>query len=90
MMKITTESDDKVITVILAGQLTKEWVKELLLYWHETLVPEKARQRCIDLTGVTFIDDAGKALLTLLYRDGAQLMANGLMTKAIVEEITNS
>jgi anti-anti-sigma regulatory factor len=89
MMKITSESDDTTITINLEGALTNQWVKELLLYWQDEVVTEKKRRR-IDLTGITFIDDAGKALLALLYRDGAQLVANGLMTTAIVEEITKT
>lgn len=88
MMKITSQMDDKSITVKLEGALTSDWVKELLLYWQETFVNEKIRSRYIDLTDISFIDDAGKALLALLYKDGWQLLADDLLTKAIVEEIT--
>lgn len=87
-MKITSQMDDKSITVKLEGALTSDWVKELLLYWQETFVNEKTRSRYIDLTDISFIDDAGKALLVLLYKDGGQLLADNLLTKAIVEEIT--
>lgn len=88
MMKITSESNDESITAKLEGALTRDWVKELLLYWQETFVCEKKRLRRIDLKSVTFIDDEGKALLTLLYQNGVELLANNLLTKAIVEEIT--
>lgn len=87
-MKITSQIDDKSITVKLEGALTSDWVKELLLYWQETCVNEKTRSRYIDLTDISFIDNAGKALLALLYKDGGQLLADDLLTKAIVEEIT--
>ena len=87
-MKITTYGDDQVITVKLEGALTDGWVKELLLCWHEATVMELKRCRRIDLTGVTFVDEAGIALLALLHRDGAELVADGLLTRAIVEEIT--
>jgi hypothetical protein len=40
------------------------------------------------LTGVTFIDANGKALLTKLWQQGAQLQAVGCLTRCIVEEIT--
>jgi hypothetical protein len=41
------------------------------------------------LKTVTFIDQAGRKLLTEMHRDGAELVAEGCMTKAIVEEITH-
>jgi hypothetical protein len=52
-----------------------------------------ARQlRCvmIDLTGVTFINAEGKALLARLWRQGAELRASGCLTKCIVEEIASA
>jgi hypothetical protein len=36
---------------------------------------------------VTFIDAAGRRLLTDMNQQGAELVAQGCMTKAIVEEI---
>lgn len=88
MMKITADSTDRSIIVKLEGTLTTDWVKELLVYWHETFVYEKRRSRLIDLRGITFIDEAGKALLALLHRDGAELIADDLLIKSIVDEIT--
>jgi ABC-type transporter Mla MlaB component len=48
------------------------------------------QQRCsmIDLTGVTFIDADGKALLADLWRQGVDLQASGCLTRCLVEEIT--
>jgi anti-anti-sigma regulatory factor len=43
--------------------------------------------RCVDLTGVTFIDSAGKARLAAMYRQGAEFIAADCMTKEIVAEI---
>jgi hypothetical protein len=36
---------------------------------------------------VTFIDDKGKALLAEMHEHGAELVAEGCMNSAIVEEI---
>jgi hypothetical protein len=41
----------------------------------------------VDLTGVTFIDAAGKDRLAAMHRQGAEFIADDLMTKAIVAEI---
>lgn len=91
MMKITTQHDDEATTLKLEGALAGEWVRELLHSWYQTTAApehEPLRPIRIDLTGVTFVDQAGQKLLALIHRNGAELIAVGLLTKAIVEEIT--
>jgi len=41
----------------------------------------------VHLADVTFIDTAGRELLTRMYRQGVMLVPSGLQMKAIVEEI---
>jgi hypothetical protein len=41
----------------------------------------------VDLTGLTFVDDAGKACLAAMYHEGADFIADDCLTKSIVEEI---
>jgi anti-anti-sigma regulatory factor len=42
---------------------------------------------CVDLTGVTYIDAAGKARLAEMHEQGAQFIAGDCVTKALVAEI---
>jgi hypothetical protein len=42
-----------------------------------------------DLTGVTFIDAAGKAYLAAMHHLGVEFISADCLTKAIVAEITN-
>jgi hypothetical protein len=44
----------------------------------------------VDLTGVTFVDAKGKALLTRMWQQGADLRAAGCLTRCIVDEITKA
>jgi hypothetical protein len=46
--------------------------------------------RSVDLTGVTFIDHAGRYLLQLMHRDGVRLKASGLMVQDILDHIRGS
>ena len=89
MLKITGQRDaaPDSISLILEGRLAGPWVEELTSYWHEMLANQ---QNCtmIDLTGVTFIDANGKALLTGLWQRGTELRASGCLTRCVVEEIT--
>jgi hypothetical protein len=41
----------------------------------------------VDLTGVTYIDAAGKAQLANMHAHGARFIADDCMTKSVVEEI---
>ena len=91
MLKITGQRDAALdsMSLILEGRLAGPWVEELNSYWHEMLVN---KQNCtmIDLTGVTFIDADGKALLTRLWQQGSELRAAGCMTRCVVETITKT
>jgi|SRR5436190_12226866 len=89
MLRITIHDNPESLTFQLEGSLAGSWVREV----------EKCRQRALagrprpvvrfDLTGVTFIDDAGKACLESMHRLGAEFIAADCQTKAVVAEITN-
>ena len=83
MLKITTQTNDARAVLELEGKLAGAWVEELKNCWHRMDRPIR-----VQLKAVTFIDSAGRALLAEMYREGAELAAEGCMTKAIVEEIT--
>ncbi len=91
MLKITGQRDAALdsMSLILEGRLAGSWVEELNSYWRQMSV---SQQSCtvIDLTGVTFIDVNGKALLTKLWQQGAELRAEGCLNRCVVEEITGS
>ncbi|MGH7184186.1 MAG: hypothetical protein ACREJN_19735 [Nitrospiraceae bacterium] len=91
MLKITERQDtaSDSMSLILEGQLAGPWVEELNSYWHEMLANQQ-NYIMIDLAGVTFIDANGKALLTRLWQQGAELRATGCMTRCVVEEITKN
>jgi len=88
MLRITEqrESEPNAVVVRLEGRLTGPWVEELSGYWRKVSVNQ--HHVMIDLTGVTFIDADGKALLARLWKQGAKLQASGCLTRCVVEEIT--
>ena len=88
MLKITTRREAASMTLVLEGKLVRPWVQELEHCWHAVLASQQAQTVRVDLTAVTFIDAAGKTLLTLMTAHGTELVAGGCMTTAIVEDIT--
>jgi anti-anti-sigma regulatory factor len=90
MLRITMHDNQESLTFQLEGRLAGAWVKEVEQCWQSTLAHHRKPIVRIYLTGVTFIDDAGKACLTTMHRQGAELVAADCLTRAVVAEITCS
>jgi anti-anti-sigma regulatory factor len=89
MLMITEEQTEVMLTFKLAGALAGDWASELERCWREAAESSAPRQVVIDLTEVAFVDDTGKALLTLMAEAGAELIAHDILMKSIVDEIAN-
>jgi anti-anti-sigma regulatory factor len=87
MLRITADDHARVLTFRLEGRLEGPWVRELEQCWRSMLEALSKPTISVDLTGVTYIDAAGKAQLADMHEQGAQLIADDCMTKAVVEEI---
>jgi hypothetical protein len=90
MLRITVHDNPGPLTFQLEGRLAGPWVRELEECWQSTLASQRKPVLRVDLTGVTFIDAAGKAYLTAMHRQGAEFVAADCLTKAVVAEITNA
>ena len=85
MLKVTTETDETATVFVLEGRLTGTWVQVLEDSWREIINSDRPVR--VMVCGVTFIDEKGKGLLAKMHRHGAELVAEGCMNTAIVEEI---
>ena len=85
MLKITIRTDPTTTIFELEGKLAGPWVQELEDCWQEVINSE--RSVVVRLCAVTFIDDKGRDLLVEMHRHGVELVAEGCMNKAIVDEI---
>lgn len=88
MIRISQIHEDSKQNLMVEGKLSGDWVDVLEKCWLEAPhAPDGAPVR-IDLSGVTYVDDKGRELLARMIRDGAELRATGVMTSAVIEEIT--
>lgn len=87
MLRITANENPRVLTFRLEGRLEGPWVHELEQCWRSMLDDPSKPTVCVDLTGVTYIDAAGKARLADMHQRGARFIADDCETKAIVAEI---
>jgi ABC-type transporter Mla MlaB component len=87
MLKVTIKQADSAETWELEGKLSGDWVKELERCWKERSSPVGVSLQ-VHLKAVSYIDTAGKQLLTEMHGRGVEIKGCGCMTKAVVEEIT--
>jgi len=85
MLRITVNDSAGVLTFRLEGRLEGPWVRELEQCWRSMV--DGAKTVRVDLTGVTYIDAAGKAQLAEMHEHGAQFIAGDCETKGVVAEI---
>src|SRR5262245_11615679 len=88
MLRITVLDNAGPLTFRLEGRLAGPWVRELEVCWQSNLVRHPQSAVRIDLTGVTFVDAAGKAFLAGRHAEGAELLASGCLMRAVVAEIS--
>lgn len=74
--------------IVIEGKLIGPWVEELKRCWLSIVSAGPATTIEIELSKMTMIDHEGKLLLVEMVRRGVCLSALGLMSQAIVEEIT--
>jgi ABC-type transporter Mla MlaB component len=87
MLRLNVHETPRKITFQLEGKLLGPWLKELEECWRRTLTGTGMPIVSVDLTGLTYVDAAGKACLTTMYRHGAEFTAPDCLTKEIVDEI---
>jgi anti-anti-sigma regulatory factor len=90
MLRITVHDNPGSLTFQLEGRLAGPWVREVEDCWRSTLAGRPRPAVRLDLTGVTFIDAAGKAILAVAHAQGAEFVAAGCLMKAVVAEITRA
>jgi anti-anti-sigma regulatory factor len=90
MLRITIHDNPGALTFQLEGRLVGPWVRVLQECWQSALASQRQPTLRMDLTGVTFIDAAGRACLAALHRRGAEFIAADCLTRAVVAEITQA
>ena len=85
MLRITISGEPDHTTCKLEGKVAGPWVAELEQSWRTELAGSPAL--VVDLSGVSYVDAAGRELLGRMHSRGAKLDARSPFTKGIVEEI---
>ena len=87
MLRVTVEERDDQVVFRLEGRLKGPWVIELERCWRSTVGRAAGKSFGVDLDGVNFIDDRGKALLVEMAKAGVELIATESMMRSTVQQI---
>ena len=87
MLRISVLNGSQSARLKLEGKLAHEWVAEAQKAWAALIDIAGKKKVVVDLADVSFVDDHGKELLTLIYRAGSELVGTGPMVTALIEEI---
>ena len=87
MLRITVKDSQGGTDLVLEGQLSGPWVSEAERCWKSLLAGQHRTIGTVDVRGVISIDQAGKALLEQMYRQGAYLVPSGCLMNSVVEDI---
>ena len=87
MLRITLNNGSDRHGLKLEGKLAGAWVPELEACWRKATLNDRSCTLWVDLTGVDYVDTAGKYLLALMHQAGARFVASGCAMSALVEEI---
>ena len=89
MLRITTTEQDGHLKWILQGQLAGPWAAELKAAWDQAGCNASKNRKCVvDLTDVTFVDEAGALVLSSMKSAGVRFIARGVDTKHLLEDLT--
>src|SRR5215470_17538009 len=90
MLRITTQKKRGKTVLDIEGRLSGPLVGTLEQCWRELRAASPDEKLHLNLCGVSFIDAPGRMLLKEIHRQGGELVAEGCLNQAIVEEIVKS
>ena len=87
MLRISYSETDAGQRWDLCGQLAGPWVDELRACWgHARQIAPRSRA-VMNLSDLTFIDEAGEGLLSEMRKAGVEFVAAGVATKHMLENL---
>ena len=85
MLRINLQIEGAQTILIIEGKLIGPWVGELASCWQKAVAASS--HVVVKLSGVSFIDDAGRNLLSEMHLLGTEITADECMNRSIVERI---
>jgi len=89
MLKITRLGEVGNVVIQVEGKLVEPWVRQLEGCWRSVAAQQVGSVR-VDLSWVSFIDEAGQHLLKTMHREHVELKAADCYTASLIQSIQRS
>jgi len=88
MLRITINESGNAMQMKLAGRIAGPWAEELDRVWVETAPNLGSKKLSIDLSDVTFADEAGKKILgRIIAQTNAELITGTVWTQYLAQQV---
>ncbi len=87
MLKLTLNSGDNAVLLVLEGRLCGACAAEAERTWRDVLANDDAKQISVDLAGVSYVDRDGESLLQHMLEQGATLRVGGVWMEHLVADL---
>ena len=87
MLKVSTKEREGSLTFVLEGRLCGEWAIEAEQAWSRLLANCAGREVLLDLGGVTFIDQAGEALIASMLARSPKVRGSGVVVNHLIDQM---
>lgn len=74
----------------LCGRLAGQWVDEMRSYWRYVRERAKCAHAVVDLSDVTFVDEAGESLLAEMQSAGSEFVVSGVENKHLLDSLKSA
>lgn len=85
MLKVTVDTSDNTVTLVLEGRLCGACVAEAERVWRSVVAGNK--QLSVDLVGVSYVDRDGESLLQDVLEQGATVRVGGVWMDHLVADL---
>jgi len=89
MLKVSVLDSGTQRRLLVEGSLTARWASELESVWRQTREAHRDQTLVVDIGGTTVIDANGKAILTAMICEGAELVGTGVYTEYLVKTLVD-
>jgi anti-anti-sigma regulatory factor len=87
VLRISIQNDANAATLKLEGKVVGPWATELNRVWSDFKPSLGTKKLCLDLCGVTFIDETGTRTLQKIFRrTGAEILADTPLARYFAAE----
>lgn len=90
MLKVTVYTEPGLTRLLIEGRLVQDETSELTHVWLRAHEADPGARIEVDLSDLTYLDQAAQALLVTMCQQGVHLTGVGTMTRALIHQVSQT